>query len=82
MPKTRVLLHEGAQAMTHGLAYEKAIEAITINPARLLGVNQKVGSIEPGKDADLVLYNGDPFEYLTKVCYVMIEGNVVSRGCD
>jgi imidazolonepropionase-like amidohydrolase len=82
VPKTRVLLHEGGQAMAHGLDYNEAIKTITINPARLLGLEKRIGSIEPGKDADLVLYNGDPFEYLTKVCYVLIEGKVVSKGCE
>ncbi len=82
VPKSRVLLHEAAQAMVHGLPYEEAIKAVTINPAKLLGIDTKVGSIAPGKDADLVLYNGDPFEYLTKVCMVMIEGQWVSKSCE
>jgi imidazolonepropionase-like amidohydrolase len=82
VPKTRVLLFEAAQAMVHGLPYEEAIKAVTINPAKLLGIDARVGSIAAGKDADLVLFNGDPLEYLTKVCYVMIEGEVVSRGCN
>jgi imidazolonepropionase-like amidohydrolase len=82
VPKSRVLLHEAAQAMVHGLSYEEAIKSVTINPAKLLGLDARVGSIATGKDADLVLYNGDPFEYLTKVCYVLIEGQVVSKGCE
>ena len=82
VPKTRVLLFEAAQAMVHGLSYEEAIKSITINPAKLLGLDSRVGSIAEGKDADLVLYNGDPFEYLTKVCYVLIEGEIVGRGCN
>ncbi|MCU0387166.1 MAG: amidohydrolase family protein [Chitinophagaceae bacterium] len=82
VPKTRVLLHEAAQAMAHGLNYEEAIKTITLHPAKLLGLEKRIGSIEEGKDADLVLYNGDPFEYLTKVCFVMIEGQIVSRGCE
>ncbi len=81
VPKSRVLLHEAAQAMAFGLPYEEAIKSVTINPARLLGLDNRVGSIAEGKDADLVLYNGDPFEYLTKVCYVLIEGQVVTEGC-
>ncbi len=82
VPKTRVLIHEAAQAMVHGLDYEEAIKAVTINPAKLLGIEKRVGSIEVGKDADLVLYNGDPFEYLTKVCIVLIDGEIVNRGCE
>lgn len=82
VPKTRVLLFEAAQAMVQGLNYDEAIKAVTIHPAKLLGVDTRVGSIVTGKDADLVLYNGDPFEYLTKVCAVLIEGKVVSKGCE
>ena len=47
----------------------------------MLGIDARVGSIDKGKDADLVLYNGDPFEYLTKVCGVMIDGVMVKEGC-
>lgn len=82
VPKSRVLLHEAAQAMAHGLSYEEAIKTVTINPAKLLGLQKQIGSIETGKDADLVLYNGDPFEYLTKVCIVIIAGEVVNKRCE
>jgi imidazolonepropionase-like amidohydrolase len=82
VPKTRVLLFEAAQAMAQGLNYDEAIKSVTIHPAKLLGIDTRVGSIVTGKDADLVLYNGDPFEYLTKVCAVLIEGKVVSKGCE
>lgn len=81
VPKTRIILFEAAMAMTFGLPYEEAIKAITINPARLLGIDKRVGSVEKGKDADLVLYDGDPFEYLTKVCKVLIDGELVSDNC-
>ncbi len=81
VPKTRVILWEAALAVANGLPYEEGIRAVTINPARLLGIDKRVGSIEKGKDADLVLYNGDPFEYLVKVCKVMIDGEWVSDNC-
>ncbi len=76
VPKTRVILFEAAVAMVNGLPYEEALKTITINPARLLGLEKRIGSIEKGKDADLVLFNGDPFEYLTKPCVVIIDGKV------
>ena len=81
VPKTRILLFEAAQAMVFGLGFDDALKAITLNPARLLGIADKVGSIEKGKDADLVLFNGDPFEYLSKVCGVMIDGVMVKEDC-
>ena len=81
VPKTRIILFEAGQAMAHGLSFDEALKTITLNPARLLGIEKRVGSIEIGKDADLVLYNGDPFEYLTKVCVVIIDGVVVKEEC-
>ena len=81
VPKTHVLLFEAAMAVREGLPYEDGFKVITLNPAKLLGIDKKVGSIEKGKDADLVLYNGDPFEYLTSVCKVMIDGEWVTDNC-
>lgn len=81
VPKTRIILFEAAVAIPYGLSFENAMNSITINPARLLGIDHRVGSIEKGKDADLVLFDGDPFEYLTKVCTVFIDGEVVSEKC-
>ena len=81
VPKTRILIFEAAEAMAFGLSFDEALKAVTLNPARLLGIADKTGSIEPGKDADLVLFNGDPFEYLSKVCGVMIDGEMVKEGC-
>ncbi|NJF24038.1 amidohydrolase, partial [Thermococcus sp. GR5] len=65
VPKTHVLLYEAALAVTYGMPYEEGLKAVTLNPAKLLGIDKRVGSIEKGKDADLVLYDGDPYEYLT-----------------
>ena len=76
-----ILLFEAAEAMAFGLSFDEALKAVTLNPARLLGIANRVGSIEPGKDADLVLFNGDPFEYLSNVCGVMIDGVMVKEGC-
>ena len=81
VPKTRVVLYEAAVAVANGLSFTDGLRSITINPARLLGIEQRVGTIEKGKDADLVLYNGDPFEYITRVCTVFIDGEVVSEQC-
>ncbi len=78
VPKTRVVLFEAALAAAHGLPRDKALAAITIDAARLLGVDQRVGSLEIGKDGDLALYDGDPFEYTTHCTGVVIDGKVVS----
>lgn len=79
VPKTRVVLFEAAQAAAHGLGRREALEAITIDAARILGVASRVGSLEAGKDGDLALYDGDPFEWTTHCVGVVIEGEVVSE---
>jgi imidazolonepropionase-like amidohydrolase len=81
VPKTRVVLFEAAIATTNGLDRTAALEALTIDAARILGLADRVGSLEPGKQADLVLYEGDPFEYTTRVCHVIIDGAIASDTC-
>ncbi len=81
VPKTRVVLFEAAMAVANGLPRMAALEALTIQAARILEIADRVGSLEPGKDADLVLFDGDPFEYTTHVCGVMIEGELVHETC-
>jgi imidazolonepropionase-like amidohydrolase len=81
VPKARVLLYEAQVAVWAGLPRDAALRAITLEPARILGVDDRVGSIEAGKDADLVLFDGDPFEYTSHACTVLIDGEVVSDTC-
>jgi imidazolonepropionase-like amidohydrolase len=71
----RLALQPG-HAMRGGLPFEKALEAVTITPARLLGVADRVGSIEAGKDADLVFWSGTPFEYTSRITGVMVSGEL------
>ena len=81
VPKTRVVRHEAAIAMVNGLGYDRALRAITLDAARILGIDKQRGSIEKGKVADLVLFDGDPFEHATHVTHTLIEGRVVyDRG--
>jgi imidazolonepropionase-like amidohydrolase len=79
VPKTRVVLLEAAHGAAYGLGAERAMRAITIDAARLLGVQDRVGSLEVGKDGDVALYDGDPFEYASHCITVVINGVVVSR---
>lgn len=74
VPKTRVVLFEAAVAAAQGLGFERALAATTVDAARLLGISERVGSIEVGKDGDLALYDGDPFEYTTHCVGAIIEG--------
>jgi imidazolonepropionase-like amidohydrolase len=79
VPKTRVVLFEAAVAAANGLTFDEALASITIDAARLLGISTRVGSLETGKDADLALYDGDPFEYTTHCTGTLINGTVVSE---
>jgi len=81
VPKTRVVLYEAAVAAANEMPYQEALKAVTINPAKLLGLDKRIGSLEKGKDADIVLYDGDPFEYTTHVCKVIIDGVLVADNC-
>lgn len=74
VPKVRIVLFEAALAAAHGLSREEALEAITLSAAKILGISDRVGSIEIGKDADLALYDGDPLEYTTHCSSVVIDG--------
>jgi imidazolonepropionase-like amidohydrolase len=80
VPKTRVILFEAAIAAANGLSFEEALASITSSAAKIIGVWDRVGSLEPGKDADVALYDGDPFEYTTHCTGVVIDGQVVSTG--
>jgi len=79
VPKNRVLLFEAAVAAANGLGGDRALEAATIGAARILGIADRVGSLEPGKDADLALFDGDPFEYTSHVEAVLVSGEVTYR---
>lgn len=79
VPKTRIVLFEAAAARANGLSQEEALAIVTIDAARILGVDNRVGSLENGKDADVVLFDGDPFEYTSHVTGVIINGKVVSQ---
>jgi imidazolonepropionase-like amidohydrolase len=79
VPKTRVVLFEAAAAASNGLTPEQALATVTIDAARILGINNRVGSLETGKDADLALFDGDPFEYTSHVVGVIINGQIVSE---
>jgi imidazolonepropionase-like amidohydrolase len=82
VPKTRVVLYEAALAVANGLPFEDGLRTITSDAAEILGISNRVGSLEAGKDADVVCFDGDPFEYTSHVCQVIINGQVVKENCN
>jgi len=81
VPKTRVVLFEAAILAANGLTPAEALATITIDAARIIGQGSRIGSLEVGKDGDVVLFDGDPFEYTSHVCGVLINGRVVRESC-
>lgn len=71
------LPYEAGQAVAFGLSWEDGLAAITRAPAEILGLCDRLGTIEPGKVANLVVTDGDPFEIRTRVVHVMIDGRLV-----
>jgi imidazolonepropionase-like amidohydrolase len=70
----RNLPFQAAAAVAFGLPQDEALKAVTINPAEIWGVSDKVGSVEKGKWADLLITNGDPLEIQTKIEHIYIKG--------
>jgi imidazolonepropionase-like amidohydrolase len=71
------LTYQCAMAIRYGLDPEVALRGITIQGARALGIEKRIGSLEEGKDADLVLWTGDPFDVRSHVVVTIINGRVV-----
>jgi imidazolonepropionase-like amidohydrolase len=78
VPKTRVALFEAGIAAANGLEFEEALATITIDAARIIGVEDRVGSLQPGRDGDVAVFDGDPFEYTTHCTAVVVNGRVAS----
>jgi imidazolonepropionase-like amidohydrolase len=64
-------------AVRHGMDRDEALKAITITPAEILGVADRVGSLEKGKDADIVVLSGDPLDVTTRIEKVILNGKIV-----
>lgn len=78
VPKTRVALFEAGIAAANGLSFDDALASITVDAARIIGVDDRVGSLQPGRDADVAVFDGDPFEYTTHCTVVVVNGRVAS----
>lgn len=74
----RLLPQLAGNAVANGLPYDAALDALTINPARMFGLQARFGSLEPGKAGDIVLWDGDPLEVTTRPVAVFIDGRAMS----
>jgi imidazolonepropionase-like amidohydrolase len=79
MSAVKYLTINAALAVREGLPEDEALKAITINAAEIIGVEDRVGSLEAGKDADVVVFDGHPFDYRTVVDLVLVDGQVAYR---
>lgn len=72
------LIGQAKESLKYGLSYESALRALTINPARIFGLDKEIGSIEEGKLANLILFEADPLINVGKIKLVIIKGKVIS----
>lgn len=78
----RLLPQHAGNAIANGLDWDDALKAVTLAPAEIYGISDRTGSLEPGKDADIVIWSGDPFEVMEIATRVFIKGEdipLVSR---
>ncbi|QNE34233.1 amidohydrolase [Leifsonia shinshuensis] len=76
------LVHQASLAVKEGLPRETALEALTVNPASFLGLDDRVGALKPGLDGDVVVWSGDPLDVNSRAEHVFIDGAEVYRWED
>jgi len=75
---SRNLPYQAGMAAAYGLPKDEALKAVTINAAEILGIADKVGSVEKGKIANLIVTDGDPLEIRTQIKHVFINGHAIT----
>jgi imidazolonepropionase-like amidohydrolase len=71
----RNLKQEAGNAVAYGMTWDDALRAVTLAPAEIFGVADRVGSLEPGREGNVVVWSGDPFEFATRVEHVFVRGH-------
>jgi imidazolonepropionase-like amidohydrolase len=72
----RNIRYEAGNAVAYGMSWDDALRAITLAPAQMFGVADQIGSLRPGTEANVVVWNGDPFEFSTQATQVFIRGQL------
>ena len=75
----RNIKYEAGNAVAYGMSHDDALRAVTLTPAEVFGMSDHVGSLQAGKDANIVVWSGDPFEFSTQVEHVLIRGREVKE---
>lgn len=75
----RNLRYEAGNAVAYGMTHDDALRAVTLTPAEVFGVSDRIGSLQAGRDANVVVWSGDPFEFSTRVEHVLIRGREISE---
>jgi imidazolonepropionase-like amidohydrolase len=70
----RNIKQEAGNAVSYGMTWDDALRAVTLAPAEMFGVADRVGSLQPGRDANVVIWSGDPFEFSTRALQVFVRG--------
>ena len=68
------LVHQATLAVKEGMSREDALRSITVNPARMMGLANRLGSLKPGLDGDVVLWDGDPLDVMSRAVQVFVSG--------
>jgi imidazolonepropionase-like amidohydrolase len=75
----RNLKQHAGNAVAYGLSWDEALRAVTLTPAEILGISASVGTLQAGRDANLVVWDGDPFEFSTRVVRVIVHGREIKQ---
>jgi imidazolonepropionase-like amidohydrolase len=75
----RNIKYEAGNAVAYGMSYDDALRAVTLTPAELFGLSDRIGSLQTGREANLVVWSGDPFEFSTQVEHVFLRGREVKE---
>jgi imidazolonepropionase-like amidohydrolase len=74
----RNVKYEAGNAVAYGMSHDAALRSLTLTPAEMFGVADHIGSLQPGRDANVVIWSGDPFEFSTRAEHVYIHGKEVT----